>query len=280
MSQVCYGFLGAGRMATALASGIVRAGAAAPKDLIASDPLEVARAAFAAATAGRVTTDNREVLAEATVVCLAVKPQQVADVLASLQGQWRRDHLLVSVAAGVQLGTLDGATGGVPRLVRVMPNTPCLIGEGASAYCLGPRATPEDGAHVARLLATVGMAHSVAETLLDAVTGLSGSGPAFVYVMVEALADGGVRMGLPRDVAMALAAQTVKGAAAMVLATGQHPGLLKDQVASPGGTTIAGLQALENGGVRAALINAVEAATRRSAELGAAAQAPSNKPPA
>jgi pyrroline-5-carboxylate reductase len=149
-----------------------------------------------------------------------------------------------------------------------MPNTPCLVGASASAFTPGPTATPDDIALVQRLLDAVGKAFQVPEGQLDAVTGLSGSGPAFVYVMIEALSDGGVRVGLPRDVATALAAQTVFGAAKMVLDTGLHPGLLKDRVASPGGTTIAGLHALERGGLRAALMDAVEAATLRSAELG------------
>jgi pyrroline-5-carboxylate reductase len=160
-----------------------------------------------------------------------------------------------------------GLASGV-RLVRLMPNTPCLVGQSASGYCLGPNATPADGQLVAQLLGAVGKAFAVDEKMLDAVTGLSGSGPAFVYIMIEALSDGGVRMGLPRDVAAALAAQTVRGAAEMVISSGEHPAVLKDRVASPGGTTIAGLQALEAGGVRAALISAVEAATRRSIELG------------
>ena len=150
-----------------------------------------------------------------------------------------------------------------------MPNTPCLVGQGACGYCLGGKATAEDGQLVQQMLGAVGVAYQVEEKLLDAVTGLSGSGPAFVYVMIEALSDGGVRMGLPRHVATALAAQTVRGAAEMVLVTGEHPGVLKDRVTSPGGTTIAGLQALEAGGVRAALMAAVEAATRRAAELSA-----------
>jgi pyrroline-5-carboxylate reductase len=149
-----------------------------------------------------------------------------------------------------------------------MPNTPCLVGETASGYCLGEHCTPGDGQLVGQLLNSVGKSFQVDEKLLDAVTGLSGSGPAFVYVMIEALSDGGVRMGLPREAALTLAAQTVLGAAKMVLETGDHPAILKDRVASPGGTTIAGLQALETGGVRAALISAVEAATRRSVELG------------
>ena len=152
-------------------------------------------------------------------------------------------------------------------MVRVMPNAPCLVGESASAYCLGPNATPADGELIAKLLGAVGLAIVVEEKLLDAVTGLSGSGPAFVYVMIEALADGGVQTGLPRDVAMWLAAQTVKGAAEMVISTSEHPGVLKDRVASPGGTTIAGLAEMEQHGVRGALIAAVEAAAHRATEL-------------
>ena len=153
--------------------------------------------------------------------------------------------------------------------MRVMPNTPCLVGQSASGYCRGPGATDDDARYVGELLGAVGRAFELDEKLLDAVTGLSGSGPAFVYVVIEALSDGGVLVGLPRDVATALAAQTVRGAAEMVLQSGEHPGVLKDRVASPGGTTIAGLQALESGGMRAAVIAAVEAATRRSMELGA-----------
>src|SRR5262249_10817839 len=153
------------------------------------------------------------------------------------------------------------------RVARVVPNTPCLVGQSASAYCLGPGATAADSELVAKLLGAVGLVIPVDEHQLDAVTGLSGSGPAFVYLMIEALADGGVRQGLPRDVALRLAAQTVKGAGEMVLSTGEHPGVLKDRVASPGGTTIAGLHALEEGGVRGTIMSAVRAAAIRAAEL-------------
>ncbi len=210
--------------------------------------------------------DNKSVAQAADLVVLATKPQQIAAALESL-GSAAADKLVVSIAAGTTLDTLAAALS-KSRLIRVMPNTPCLIGQSASGYCLGPRATPEDGQYVGTLLSAVGLAFEVEESLLDAVTGLSGSGPAFVYVIIEALADGGVRMGLKREVALKLAAQTVRGAAQMVLETGEHPAVLKDRVASPGGTTIAGLEALESGGLRGTLMAAVEAATRCSIELG------------
>ncbi len=210
-----------------------------------------------------------QVATQQDVLFLAVKPQQIAQALGNLRGKVGPGKLVVSIAAGVRLATLaEGLGNTAVPLVRVMPNTPCLVGQGASAYCLGSHATEEHGRLVKQLLEAVGIAFPVDEKLLDAVTGLSGSGPAFVYVMIEALSDGGVRMGLPRNVATALAAQTVRGAAEMVLRTGEHPGVLKDRVTSPGGTTIAGIQALEAGGLRAALMAAVEAAARRSAELG------------
>jgi pyrroline-5-carboxylate reductase len=261
------GFLGAGRMATALARAWVRAGLVRADCCRASDPLPQARQAFTAETGCAAGADNRAVAAASDVLVLAVKPQSMAGLLAEIRPALRAP-LVVSIAAGIPLRQLSEGLGAGCRLVRVMPNTPCLVGASASGYAPGERATPEDIALVDRLLNAVGVAFRLPEHLLDAVTGLSGSGPAFVYLMIEALADGGVRAGLPRDVATALAAQTVLGAAKMVLETGAHPGVLKDMVASPGGTTIAGLHALERGGVRGALMDAVEAATRRSAELG------------
>lgn len=268
MAENRFGFIGAGRMATALAKGLVDRSLAAPSQLVASDPSSHAAEQFQHVTGGRAVADNLLVADQAECLFLAVKPQQMGDVLGQLRGKLNRRHLVVSIAAGVPLSTISEVLGAGPRLVRVMPNTPCLIGQGASAFCLGPGANGDDAQLVGRLLEAVGLALEVPEKLLDAVTGLSGSGPAFVYLMIEALSDGGVRMGLPRDVALALAAQTVRGAAELVLLSGQHPAVLKDQVASPGGTTIAGLQVLEGGAVRGALMAAVEAATRRSAELG------------
>lgn len=274
MSQQRIGFIGAGRMATALAQGFVASGLATAEKIVASDVSSVATDEFRRTTGARVAESNSKVVAETDVVFLAVKPQQMAQVLQDLRGKLTAKHLVASIAAGVPLAALNVGLGAGPRLVRVMPNTPCLVGQGASAYCLGPGATQADGQLIGRLLSAVGQAHELDEKLMDAVTGLSGSGPAFVYVMIEALSDGGVQMGLPRDVATALAAQTVRGAAELVLSTGQHPGVLKDAVASPGGTTIAGLAALEAGGVRTALMSAVVAATRRAAELGAATENP------
>jgi pyrroline-5-carboxylate reductase len=262
------GFIGAGQMATALGQGFVKAGLIGGGQLVASDPVPAARQRFAEVADGRGAEDNLQVVEQSDVVFLAVKPQQMVRVAAELRGKIPPEKLIVSIAAGIRLATLAEGLGGDVRLVRVMPNTPCLVGRGACGYCLGGKATVEDGRLVQQLLQAVGIAVEVEEKLLDAVTGLSGSGPAFVYIIIEALADGGVRMGLPRNIAAALAAQTVLGAADMVLATGEHPGVLKDRVTSPGGTTIAGLQALEEGGLRAALMAAVEAATRRSMELG------------
>jgi pyrroline-5-carboxylate reductase len=189
-------------------------------------------------------------------------------VLAELGKVILSSHVVISIAAGVTIREISTGLGSSVRLIRVMPNTPCLVGASATGYSPGSTATAEDVELVGRLFGAVGKAFRVSEPLLDAVTGLSGSGPAYVYTLIEALSDGGVRCGLPRDVALALAAQTVLGAAKMILETGQHPAVLKDAVTSPGGTTIAGLQVLERAGFRSAAIDAVEAATRRAQELG------------
>jgi pyrroline-5-carboxylate reductase len=268
MIQQRIGFIGAGQMATALGQGFLKSGLVDAKNVLASDPLPEVRQRFTAATGAPATADNARVAGEADVIFLAVKPQQIAKVLSELQGRIDGRKLVVSIAAGVPIATLRQGLGPEVRFIRVMPNTPCLVGRGACAYCLGEKATADDATLVEQLLSAVGIALRVEEKLLDAVTGLSGSGPAFVYMVIEALSDGGVRMGLPRAVATALAAQTVRGAAEMVVSTQEHPAVLKDRVASPGGTTIAGLQALEDGGLRAALMAAVAAATRRSIELG------------
>lgn len=262
------GFLGAGKMATALARGWLSAGLATADRTLASDPYPQAQQAFTQETGIRAVADNREVVTRSDLLIVAVKPQTMKALLSEVRSDVQPRHLIVSIAAGISLRQLADGLGGDRRLVRVMPNTPCLVGASAAGYSPSDKATAEDVALIDRLLNAVGRAYRLPENLLDAVTGLSGSGPAFVAVMIEALSDGGVRMGLPRDVATALAAQTVLGTAKMLLETGQHPGQVKDMVASPAGTTIAGLHALERGGLRAALMDAVEAATRRSIELG------------
>ena len=262
------GFLGAGQMATALAKAWSNAGLLDFKHSLAGEPNPAARQAFTTATNLRAVLTNAEVVQGSQVVVLAVKPQVLAAVLGEVRGYLTANHLVVSIAAGVTLAQLAGHLGSETRLVRVMPNTPCLVGASATGYAVGPAVLPGDGETVARLFGSVGVALAVPESQLDAVTGLSGSGPAYVYMMIEALADGGVRAGLPRDTALKLAAQTVYGSAKMVLETGTHPAALKDAVASPGGTTIAGIHALERGAFRASVMNAVEAAANRAAELG------------
>lgn len=268
MSDISIGFLGAGRMATAIAGGLVRTGLYKAEQILAADPIAACREQFTNETGVAAAAENRTVVDKADTIILAVKPQYVAAALEPLQEIFTSRKLLISIAAGVTLEQLQTILGGETRLVRVMPNTPFLVGKGAAGYCLGSLATEEDAQLVEQLLAAGGTAARVPETLLDAVTGLSGCGPAYGFLMIEALSDGGVRMGLPREVATRLAAQTLAGAAAMVLETGEHPGKLKDQVTSPGGATIAGIESLETDGVRGALIRAVRAATLRSSELG------------
>ena len=264
------GFLGAGKMATALAKGFVRAEMVFPREIIAADPFDTARKHFTNETGAKTSAANLEIAQAANVLILATKPDQVAAALAEISGAFTKKHLLISIAAGVTLAKLENHLPAGARVIRVMPNTPALVGAGASAFALGKNATAADGELAKKLLSAVGIALPVKENLLDAVTGLSGSGPAYVYQFIEALSDGGVAAGLPRDVATKLAAQTVLGGAKMVLETGQHPGALKDQVTSPGGTTIEGLHALEKGKMRATVMSAVRAATEKSKKLGQA----------
>lgn len=263
-------------MAQALARGFVQARLLPGGCILAGDPAEAARRAFVRECGGRATASNAEVLAFAPVLVLAVKPDQVESVLAEARAHLTARHLLISIAAGVSLARLESALPAGARVIRVMPNTPAVVGASATAYAAGRAARPEDRQLAQRLFSSVGLACELKEPLLDAVTGLSGSGPAYAYLAVEALSDGGVAAGLPRDVATKLAAQTLLGGAMMVLGTGLHPAVLKDMVASPGGTTIEGLHELEKAGVRGALMNAVRAAAAKSSRLG---QTPSGHAP-
>ncbi len=269
MLAIRVGMIGAGRMATALARGFIEARVVAADAITASDPSSAAREAFARDVGGvNVCDDNASVVKAADVLILAVKPQSMDAVLAEIQTAIEPASLVVSIAAGVALERLAASLPSGQRIVRVMPNTPCLIGRGASCFSLGPHATRSDAANVAAMLTAVGAAFEVPESQLDAVTGLSGSGPAFVYSMIEALTDGGVSVGLPAKLAAELAARTAAGAAEMVLQTGDSPAVLRDRVTSPGGTTQAGLAVLKDQNFQDAVAAAVHAATRRSAELG------------
>jgi pyrroline-5-carboxylate reductase len=261
------GLIGCGAMARALAGGLVEAGV--PKSMIqASDPFPGARELFEAEIGASTTDDNSAVVKGADVVILATKPGAVAGVLADLDAAICEKPLWISIAAGVPLEALQKGLPKAARVVRTMPNTPALIGAGATAYFPSPTVGESDMALIEGVLEAAGWCwRAPNEGLLDAVTGLSGSGPAYVFLIIEALADAGVREGLPRDAAQALATRTVLGSAQLALETGAHPGVLKDQVASPGGTTIAGLEQLEAGGVRAALYSAVRAAAQRSRDM-------------
>jgi pyrroline-5-carboxylate reductase len=267
-SELKVGFLGAGKMATALAQGFLRAGLVSASTLIASDPLEISRVQFGKELGARTTAFNPDVLKFADILFLSVKPDHVSEVLTEVRPHFTDRHLLISIAAGVPIARFESLIGAGARVIRVMPNTPALVGASASAFACGKGVQPEDALLAQKLLSSVGVAFQVKESLLDAVTGLSGSGPAYGFVLIEALSDGGVAAGLPRDIATQLAAQTLLGAAKMVLETGLSTSALKDMVTSPGGTTIEGVHELEKGGVRAALINAVRAASEKSRKLG------------
>jgi pyrroline-5-carboxylate reductase len=262
------GFLGAGKMATALAKGFIQAGITTADAILASDPVEAARTALTREAEVKTTSQNLDIIDFAQVLLLAVKPDQVNEVLREIKSRFTSKHLLLSIAAGVTTARLESGLSPGARVVRIMPNTPALVGASASAFALGQHATADDALLTQRLFSAVGVAYQVKEGLLDAVTGLSGSGPAYAFLLIEALSDGGVAAGLPRDVATKLAAQTLLGSAKLLLETGLHPGALKDMVTSPGGTTIEGLHELEKAGVRGALINAVRAATDKSKRLG------------
>ena len=261
------GFIGAGQMARALAGGIVKSGASQPADITISDPSADSVAAFKSAIGDvKVVDGNADCVAGQEYLVLAVKPQMFEAAAGSLDLS-DSQTTVVSVMVGVTIDTISQSLS-TQRVIRVMPNTPCLVGAGACGLSASPEVPAAQVDAVTKLLGAMGVCVAVPETLLDAVTGVSGSGPAFVFQFIQAMADGGVLSGLSRDVALQLAAQTVYGAAKMVLDSGDHPIQLSDRVASPGGTTICGLQALAEGGMAAAVMEAVEAATFRSRELG------------
>nr|WBG54461.1 pyrroline-5-carboxylate reductase [Austinograea rodriguezensis] len=270
MASLRIGFIGAGNMAQALAKGFISSGLAQPQNLVAACPPADKHLLQQMKSLGCATThENCEAAEASDVVVVCVKPTIVGRVLHDLRPCVTPARpLITSVALGVTLATMEATLPPDARVVRIMPNTPALVQLGASVFSRGSSATHADAELTHRMLKAVGQCDEVPESFLDAVTGLSGAGPAYMYLVVEALADGGVRMGLPRDLAQRLAAQTMMGAAKMVLTTGKHPGQLKDEVCSPGGCTIQGVQVLEVAGLRSALISAVHTAAAASVTLG------------
>lgn len=261
------GFIGGGNMAEALIKGLLAGNYSAEK-IVVSEPIDVRREHLQNSFGVALAETNSELVEQCEIIVLAIKPQIVDEVLNEIAPVWTDSKLMVSILAGVTCSSIEKKFAGVPRVVRVMPNTPALVGEAASAVCRGHHAGKEDLQIVRELLESVGMVQLIDERQMDAVTGLSGSGPAYIYTVIEALADGGVREGLRRDVAHALAVQTVVGAALMVRETKVHPAILRDQVCSPGGTAITGVSTLEKNGLRTTLMEAVSASAARSRELG------------
>jgi pyrroline-5-carboxylate reductase len=261
-------FLGAGNMAEALVKGLLRANVADPQEVICTDRRKERGIELTARYGVRFDTSNRAAAEVADIIILSVKPQVMNHLLEEIAPALNPSKLVISIAAGVPIEAIERKVGHGVRIVRTMPNTPALVGAGATALSPGKHATEADLEQAKSLFDAIGKAVIVDEGLLDAVTGLSGSGPAYVFLIIEALSDAGVKVGLPRYTAQELAAQTVFGSARLLMETGEHPGRLKDQVTSPGGTAIAGLHTLEAGGLRTTLMDAVEAATKRSKELG------------
>jgi len=261
-------FLGGGNMAEALIKGLLAAGAAKADQIfvadISSDRLEYLKKTYGII----IQKNNGETVEQSGIILLCVKPQVIDRVLEEIAPVADTSKLVISIAAGITIGRMERVLTGKPRVIRVMPNTPALVLAGAAGLAGGKNATGDDLALAQSIFNSVGRSFVVDEKLMDAVTGLSGSGPAYVFEIIDALSDAGVKAGLPRELALELAAQTVYGAAKMVLETKEQPGRLRDMVTSPGGTTIEGLHALEKGKLRATLMNAVEAATARSRELG------------
>jgi pyrroline-5-carboxylate reductase len=263
------GFIGGGAMAGALLTGLVNSGRVSPGNLYVSDVNQQRLDFLKETLLVNTLIDNREIVNLSDIIILALKPGVVFSVIKGIDKEITSEKTIISIVAGFSCASLEAVLGAKASVVRVMPNTPALVGAGASAVSLGLRATGRDADRALAIFNAVGSAVQVPETMMDAVTGLSGSGPAYMFVILEALADAGVRMGLPRDIASLLSAQTMLGSAKMLLESGQHPGQLKDMVTTPGGTTIQGLFELENSALRASLMKAVEAATRKSGELTA-----------
>lgn len=261
------GFIGLGNMAKAMIGGMLAKGIAKPEELTGSAKTEKTRKAVEEKYGIETLADNGAVAEASDILILAVKPQMFDTVIPQIRDRLRKDTLIVSIAAGRTIAQIEERLGGSFKVVRCMPNTPAMVGEGCSGVCRNERVTEEEMARCMELVSSFGLAEEVPEKLMDAVVGVSGSSPAFVFLFLEALADGGVKAGMPRGQAYRFAAQTVLGSAKLLLETGKHPGELKDMVCSPGGTTIEGVQALEDMGFRSAVMSAVEACVEKSQNM-------------
>lgn len=261
-------FIGSGNMGEALVKGITGKSIFRVKDITVTDIRNERLEQIKKLYNVNITTDNRHAVKKSDIIVLAVKPQIIAKVIREIEDLVDRRKLIITIAAGVTIHSINEMLGKNARVVRVMPNTPAIVQEGVSAISHSDNTLKKDLELARKIFNAVGKTVVVDESMMDAVTGLSGSGPAYVFLIIESLTDAGLKMGLPRDISRLLSIQTILGAARLAIQTGEHPGKLKDMVTSPGGTTIAGLHALEDGGLRAALMNAVEAATKKSEELG------------
>ena len=268
------GIIGGGNMGEALIAGVIQSGLLTPSEILFHEPRPDREKYLREKFEVTAVAGNAQLPPRASTLILAVKPQSVPEVLPEIASLLKPHHLIISICAGVPLSYIQSFFPRPVRMVRAMPNTPALIQKGATALAPSPEAKPEDISAAEAIFQAVGITVLVKESQMDAVTGLSGSGPAWVYAVIEALTAGGVKEGLSQDVALNLTTQTVLGAAHLIQVTGKHPATLRDQVCTPGGTTMAGLYAMEEGGLRLALMNAVIAATKRSKELGEALQAP------
>lgn len=261
------GFIGLGNMAKAMIGGMLAGKLAEPADIIGSARTEATRGKIKETYGIAVTEDNGQAAEMADILILAVKPQMFEEVIPQIRGKVKEDTLIISIAAGKTMAWIEAAFGRTIKLVRCMPNTPAMVGAGCSGVCRNSQVSDQEMELCMKYLGSFGIAEEIPERLMDAVGGVSGSSPAFVFMFMEALADGGVKAGMPRAQAYRFAAQTVMGSAKLMLESGKHPGELKDMVCSPGGTTIEGVQILEKSGLRASVMSAVEACVEKSKKM-------------